>query len=278
MLMQTVTHATLLKFDRSPSRWSMLVSMDRGLIAHYRVWSIQIMYCFFLLVESETRWTEACRYLAAIARIVKLRIDSPALFETPLVNRRVPMSRQFRRSTFLAVCLTMLLSGIVKSQDHTAPIAPAALDPLTDQTRQGLRVLYKQLIDAENRHDLDAVKPLLWKSPSMLFVAKTATPAEGNWAGFWGTDVVLQHFHDLYQGTFVMSPDYSKEKVVGLSADVAETYVPLQISVAYAGQTPIPKPFLMIVEWVRTPVGWKMATDIALPIPPPPDTLGKATP
>lgn len=148
----------------------------------------------------------------------------------------------------------------------------SATDPLSDQTRQDLRVLYKQLIDAENRHDLDAVRPLLWKSPSMLFVAKTATPAEGNWAGFWGTNVVLQHFHDLYQETFVMSPDYSKEKVVGLSAEVAETYVPLQIAVAYAGQTPVPKPFLMIVEWVRTPAGWKMATDVALPVPPPPDT------
>jgi hypothetical protein len=277
MLVQTVTQVTLLRFDGNPSRWSMFGSVDRSLIAHYRVWSIQIIYRFFLLVESETRWTEACRYLAAIARIVNHRIDSPALFEMLLINRRVPMSKQFRRSTFLAVCLTMLLSGLVKSQDHAAPIAPD-LDPLTDQTRQDLRVLYKQLVDAENRHDLEAVKPLLWKSPSMLFVAKTATPAEGNWAGFWGTDVVVQHFHDLYQGTFVMSPDYSKEKVVGLSADVAETYVPLQISVAYAGQTPIPKPFLMIVEWVRTPAGWTMATDIALPIPPPPDTSGKATP
>ncbi len=80
----------------------------------------------------------------------------------------------------------------------------------------------------------------------------------------------MQHFRDLYKGTFHMDPDYSKEKVVGLTSDVAETYVPLKISVAYAGQTPIPKPFLMIVEWVKTPQGWRMATDIALPIPPPP--------
>jgi hypothetical protein len=59
-------------------------------------------------------------------------------------------------------------------------------------------------------------------------------------------------------------------KTVGLTVDVAETYAPLNISVAYAGQTPVPKPFLMIVTWVRTPDGWKMATDVALPIPPPP--------
>jgi hypothetical protein len=71
-------------------------------------------------------------------------------------------------------------------------------------------------------------------------------------------------------GAFLMSPDYSREKVVQLSRDVLETYVPLQISVAYAGQSGMPKPFLMLVEWVRDDGAWKLATDIALPIPPPP--------
>jgi hypothetical protein len=28
-------------------------------------------------------------------------------------------------------------------------------------------------------------------------------------------------------------------------------------------------PFLMIVAGLRTPAGWKMASDVALPIPPP---------
>jgi hypothetical protein len=86
-------------------------------------------------------------------------------------------------------------------------------------------------------------------------------------SGFWGKDVVVRHLGELYQGTFVMDPDYTRLKVVGITRDVAETYVPLNISVAYAGQTGTPKPFLMIVNWVRTPAGWKMAADIALPIP-----------
>jgi hypothetical protein len=103
-----------------------------------------------------------------------------------------------------------------------------------------LRNLYKQLIDAENRHDIAAVRPLVWASRNTLFVAKTATAAEGNWAGFWGTDVVLQHLDDLYKaGPFRIDPDYDKEKVVALSHDVAETNVPVDITVAYAGQTPV---------------------------------------
>jgi len=62
--------------------------------------------------------------------------------------------------------------------------------------------------------------------------------------------------------------DYSRVRTVGLARGVAVTYAPLKISVAYAGQTPVPKPFLMSVNWVRTNEGWKMATDIGLSIPP----------
>jgi hypothetical protein len=60
------------------------------------------------------------------------------------------------------------------------------------EARPGLRALYKQLIGAENRHDIAAVRPLVWNSPWTLFVAKTATPEEGNWAGFWGKDVIAR--------------------------------------------------------------------------------------
>jgi hypothetical protein len=149
--------------------------------------------------------------------------------------------------------------------------SPMDADPLDQATRDGVRALFKQLIDAENRHDLNAVRPLVWVSPNALFVAKTATPEEGNWAGFWGTEVVLSHLGELYNaGSFHVEPDYERVKVVGIAPDVAETYAPVKITVAYAGQTPIPKPFLMILNWVRTPEGWRMATDIALPIPPAP--------
>jgi hypothetical protein len=163
----------------------------------------------------------------------------------------------------LIVALAIARTGAVAA-------APAPADTLGAATLEEINAVYRTLIDAENRHDLAAVRTLVWESPNTLFVAKTATAAEGNWAGFWGTDVVMRKFSDLYQGVFVMAPDYARVKTVELTSETAETYAPLNISVAYAGQTPVPKPFLMIVTWVRTPGGWKMATDIALPIPPAP--------
>ena len=69
---------------------------------------------------------------------------------------------------------------------------------------------YKNLIDAENRHDLGAVKGLVWNSPSTLFVAK----APVGWHGYWGIDDVMQHLHDMYQQSFRIDPVYEEEKVV----------------------------------------------------------------
>lgn len=169
----------------------------------------------------------------------------------------------------VAMLLSMMIATAVPAASDTARGATSSERLLGADDEAELRALYRQLIDAENRHDIAAVRPLIWNSPNALFVAKTATAAEGNWAGFWGTEVVLQHLDDLYKaGPFRIEPDYEKEKVVALSRDVAETYVPVRITVAYAGQDPVPKPFLMILAWVRTPEGWRMATDIALPIPP----------
>jgi hypothetical protein len=160
---------------------------------------------------------------------------------------------------------TLILLGAALSMPGAAHA-----EPLDGPTLTKIGELYRTLIDAENRHDLTAVRKMVWQSPDTLFVAKTATAAEGNWAGFWGSEVVMRHLADLYAGTFVMSPHYDRVKTVGLTADAAETYAPLDITVSYAGQTPAPKPFLMIVTWVRTSDGWMMATDVALPIPPAP--------
>jgi hypothetical protein len=182
------------------------------------------------------------------------------------------MSIKFLTMLSLVTTLARPVSAVVAASHRLLTPTPASSsESLNAHEVEELRTLYKRLIDAENRHDIAAIRPLVWDSQNALFVAKTATPAEGNWAGFWGTEVVLQHLDDLYKaGPFQIDPDYEKEKVVALSHDVAETYVPVNITVAYAGQTPVPKPFLMILEWVRTPRGWRMATDIALPIPPAP--------
>jgi hypothetical protein len=123
-----------------------------------------------------------------------------------------------------------LSAAVAVAHRLSTPIPPS--QSLNAHELEELKTLYKHLIDAENSHDIAAVRPLVWESKNALFVAKTATPAEGNWAGFWGTDVVLEQLDDLYKaGPFGIEPDYDNEKVVALSRDVAETYAPVNITV-----------------------------------------------
>jgi hypothetical protein len=129
-----------------------------------------------------------------------------------------------------------------------------------------IKRIFKQLIDAEDKHDLTAVRALVWNSPSMLFVAK----APLGWHGYWGMDDVIQHLHDMYQQPFRIDPIYEEEKVVFITPHIAETYAPVRITVAYGGQNPVPKPFVMVLLWIKTPHGWKMTTDIPIPVPPDP--------
>jgi hypothetical protein len=97
--------------------------------------------------------------------------------------------------------------------------------PTGAQTSTDLEIkrAYKNLIDAENRHDLAAVKRMVWNSASTLFVAK----APVGWHGYWGIDDVMQHLHDMYQQPFRIDPSYGEEKVVFITPDVAETYAPV---------------------------------------------------
>jgi ketosteroid isomerase-like protein len=131
---------------------------------------------------------------------------------------------------------------------------------------QEIKRIFKQLIEAEDKHDLPAVRALVWDSPSALFVAK----APVGWHGYWGTDDILQHLHDMYQQPFRIDPIYEEEKVVFITPEIAETYAPVHITVAYGGQNPAPKPFVMVLLWIKTSQGWRMTTDIPIPVPPEP--------
>lgn len=148
---------------------------------------------------------------------------------------------------------------------------PAYRDPLDAKTLDAIKAHFGTLMAAANRHDLDTLQGLYWQSPSVLLVAKSAIPAEGNWAGFWGNAAIDQKLHDIAaSGPIVLEPDFSKVKVVGLTRQVAESYAPVTITVSYAGQDGTPKPFLIVIDWLKTGKDWKIASEVLLPVPPVP--------
>jgi hypothetical protein len=167
-----------------------------------------------------------------------------------------------------------LLAGLIASALFTGTVAAAPAlseEPLDTASLNTIRSQFGRLMELANAHDFKALHGMFWQSPSALLVAKSAIPSEGNWAGFWGNEAIDQKLHDIgTSGPVVLAPDYSKLRVVGLTRDVAESYVPMNITVSYAGQDGTAKPFLMIVNWLRVGTDWKVASEIILPVPPAP--------
>jgi hypothetical protein len=174
--------------------------------------------------------------------------------------------------TLIAVAVALPLSA------GSLAASPAAYEePLDAQAFNTIKAEFGTLMELANRHDFEALHAMFWQSPSALLVAKSAIPSEGNWAGFWGNDAIDRKLHDIgTSGPVVLAPDYSKLKVVGLTPDVAQSYAPMNITVSYAGQDGTPKPFLMIINWIRVGNDWKVASEIILPVPPAPAARDEA--
>jgi hypothetical protein len=175
-----------------------------------------------------------------------------------------------RKMFFAAVFSgTALLASAASAAPATQP------DPLDASTLSAIGSRFNELMVLANRHDIAAIHQMFWQSPSALLVAKSAVPSDGNWAGFWGNDAVDRKLHDIAaSGPVVLTPDVSRLKVVGLTAEVAESYAPVNITVSYAGQDGTPKPFLLIINWIKVSEDWKVASEIILPVPPAPAVKG----
>lgn len=171
-----------------------------------------------------------------------------------------------KRVLIAAAAISMTFSGVFANAAPTI-----GKRPLDTATLDNIRSRFSLLMESANKHDLQALHGMFWQSPSALLVAKSAIPAEGSWSGFWGSEAIDQKLHDIAtSGPVVLQPDLSRLKIVGLTPDVAESYAPVTITVSYAGQDGTPKPFLMIVNWLRIKKEWKVASEIILPVPPAP--------
>lgn len=175
------------------------------------------------------------------------------------------------RKTLLGAALTLAILTV-----GSAVSAPATdKEPLDAQTLNTIGSQFGKLMELANKHDIKAIHEMFWQSPSALLVAKSATPSEGNWAGVWGNDAIDRKLHDIAAaGPAILQPDFSKLKVVGLTKDLAESYAPVTITVSYAGQDGTPKPFLLILNWIKIGKEWKVASEIILPVPPVPVAKG----
>jgi hypothetical protein len=131
-----------------------------------------------------------------------------------------------------------LLVTLIASALSTGAVASAPRkEPLDAATLSAIKSKFGRLMELANNHDFKALHGMFRQSPSTLLVAKSAIESEGNWAGLWGNEAVDQMLHDIgSSGPVVREPE--KLRVVGLTRDVAESYVPMNITVFF-NTTPV---------------------------------------
>jgi ketosteroid isomerase-like protein len=122
------------------------------------------------------------------------------------------------------------------------------------------RAAFDRFVAAQNAHDLKAVEALLLDSPQFLWITR-GTPV-------WGRAEALKRFESLYSGTWHLEPEAAALRFVFVQPQVAELFVPIIFSIGPSGQPAQETRFLMNQVLVKTDSGWKIAS--ILPIPPPP--------
>lgn len=168
-----------------------------------------------------------------------------------------------------AIAATLAYASPAYSALDRASVPPVrAAQPLSEASLEEVKALFRQLMASANKHDVAAIRRMFWQSPSAMIIAKSVDTAEGDWAAFWGVDAVSKKIHDIAAaGPVTLYPDFTRLKAAGISTTVAETYAPMKIAVSYGGQDPAPRPFLMVVDWLKTAGGWKIASEIIIPVP-----------
>lgn len=124
-----------------------------------------------------------------------------------------------------------------------------------------VKASFGRFVAAQNAHDVSAVRDLLLDSQNFLWITR-GTP-------IWGRDAAIKRFETLYQGTWKLSPDASGLKVIVLSATTAQLFCPIVFNIGPSGQPAPDAPVLMNMTLVKTAKGWRIASILPIPVPPP---------
>ena len=139
-------------------------------------------------------------------------------------------------AALLAVLMTVASGGC----------ASAAADETT------ARAFFSKFVAAQNAHNADDVKSMLWNSPSMLWFSRGVETR--------GRDTVADRFKEYYEGTWHLEPDMSQFHTAVISNDVMQILVPIVFTRGLPGQPSQDNKFLISQTFVHDANGWHVAS------------------
>lgn len=134
----------------------------------------------------------------------------------------------------------------------TLALGIALASPANADPQQDIRDLYTAFVTAQNRHDIDAVRPLLSDRPDFLWISD-GRPV-------WGREAMLTRMAD-FQKTEVwrVEPEYAASQVILLDEDTAVFHLPLLLVL---GPRADPARLKWLVEVIcqKEAEGWRIAS------------------
>lgn len=132
----------------------------------------------------------------------------------------------------------------------------AGAEVISEADIQEIRELFLRQAACETAHDISTIESILaptvpGRPDPVNFVARAYR--------FWGRSAVLDHFRDIFQGTWRFEPDETAIRILPLGAGAAHIYAPTRITAGAAGQTPVTRTYLINEFAIRTPEGWRIS-------------------
>ena len=114
------------------------------------------------------------------------------------------------------------------------------------------RSFFTKFVAAQNAHNADDVKAMLWNTPSMLWFSRGVETR--------GRDAVADRFREYYEGTWHLEPDMSQFRTSVITDDVIQILVPIVFTRGLPGKPPEDNRFLISQTFVRDANGWHVAS------------------
>ena len=114
------------------------------------------------------------------------------------------------------------------------------------------RTFFTKFVAAQNAHNADDVKAMLWNSPSMLWFSRGVETR--------GRDAVADRFREYYEGTWHLEPDMSQFRASVITDNVMQILVPVVFTRGLPGKPPQTNTFLISQTFVRDANDWHVAS------------------
>lgn len=163
------------------------------------------------------------------------------------------------RSLLERATVTVAASLLFATANHAqaAALSPADL--------QEIHALFLRKAAAESAHDIQVMDEVLARAPEgqpdpVLLVARAYQ--------FSGRAAVLEHYRQVFAGTWRLDPDLSAVRIVPLGPDTAQIYAPTRVTIGAPGAPSDQAktyPFLINQFAIRTMAGWRISAIVPVP-------------